>query len=184
MKICTVLLSAGLASALVAGSFAGAHAGHEGLHARLAKFLHGDANVAQSVETHLESIASELELTAQQRADAAAALRTRLPDLETRIQALVDAHAVQCDLVHAKTFDEEAIRAASAKVGAAQTELAVAAARLFDQVHAVLSPEQLERLEASPHSALRGLAREEFRAQITAHVQAAGRGVEAWAARQ
>jgi Spy/CpxP family protein refolding chaperone len=167
-----------LVSALAAVSLGAAQvvrAGHGGdLHGRIAKLLHGGAE--QGLESHLDAVVARLELTETQRKQVASVLTTALAGLEARALTLVEAHAKQIELVHAPAIDDEAIREASARVGAAQGELAVAVAHLLRDLHGVLTPEQRER---AAH-----VGRPELLAGITEHVRAISKDVRAWADRQ
>jgi len=176
MKKWTMALAAALAGVLVAGSQAARAGGGADIHALGRRLLHGEALEAQGVAAHLDGMAAMLELSASQRKAVAAVLKTALPELETRALALVQAHAEQLERLHAAELDEEALRAASLRAGAAQGELAVAVARLLRDVHSVLTPEQLERVahlhEGDPMESLAEL------------VRGVGQDARAWADRQ
>lgn len=145
-------------------------------HSKLRKLLHGGAAHGEHVEEHLDALATKLELAPAQRKQVASAVVAALPGLEVRAKSLYDAHAEQLRLAHAREIDEEAIRASSAKVGAAQGELVVAGARLLAEVHGVLTPEQLARVET-----LHGT---ELGEHLAGHVRGIGDGIRRWAGRQ
>ena len=154
-----------------------AWAGESGdMHSRLARLLHGTELSADGVAAHLDAVAARLELSAEQRQQVAGLLTEALPVLEARALELAKAHVEQLERVHAEVLDEAAIRAASVRAGATQAELAVAAARLLRDCHAVLTPEQLARL-----GEFHVLHRFEG---VGEHVRAIQRGAKEWAQRQ
>ena len=171
-----VALVAVLAVGFVAVSQVARAADGRSVHAHLGRLLQGDHGHGEGVEAHLDAMATWLELTPSQRKDVASVLTAALPGLEEKCLAVVKAHADQLALLHAAELDEEALRAASARAGALQGELAVAAARLLHDLHRLLSAEQLARLEHTHHTdLLDGFAE---------HIRGAGRDARTWAARQ
>lgn len=176
MKKWTLPLGAALAVILVAVSPADLTNDGDGVHARIRRLLHGEPGHGERIDAHLDAVAAALELSAPQRKEVAALLVGAHPGLETRALALVEAHAEQLELMHAADFDEEALRAASARVGVAQGELVLVAAHLLRDVHRVLTPEQLDRLPQLHRPDLLGF--------LTEHVRAVGRGMQTWADRQ
>lgn len=176
MKKWTMPLAAALAAVLVAVSQAARPGDGGDLHARFARLLHCHAGEEHGIEAHLDAAAAMLELSPDQRKEVGAVLAEALPGLEARALELVEAHAKQFELLHAAQLDEEALRAASARAGIVQGDLAVAVARLIHNVHRVLLPEQLERLAHLHHPDLQG--------SLAEHVRGFGRSARAWAARQ
>jgi Spy/CpxP family protein refolding chaperone len=172
----TLALAAALAVGLVAVAQAARPGGGGDLHGRVGRLLHGQAAEREGIEEHLDAAAALLGLSEAQRKAVGGHLAAALPGFETRAQALLEAHAEQLKLVHARELDEEALRAASRRAGAAQGELAVAAARLLRDVHGVLTPEQRAKLGELHRGDLQGCVAE--------HVREVGRGARAWAERQ
>lgn len=165
------------ATALLALASRAAWAGQGGdVHSRLARMLHGAELSPDGVAAHLDAVATTLDLSAEQRKQTAGVLMQALPDLEARALEVAAAHADLFKRVHSADLDEAAIRTASVRAGAAQAELAVAAARLLRDVHAVMMPEQLARLgDLHAQGRIEGFAD---------HVRGVGRGAKAWAERQ
>lgn len=165
-----------LAVALVAVSQVARAAEGRSLHGHLGSLWHGGDEHAEGIEAHLDALAGWLELSAGQRKEVATLLAAALPGLESQTLAVIKAHGEQLDLLHAAELDEEALRAASARVGASQGELAVSLGRLMRDVHRLLTPEQLARVEHMHDMSLLD--------HFAEHVREAGRDARAWAARQ
>ncbi len=169
----------GLAVAVAAGlavAAAAASSGNGGVHEHLRRMLHGHAMQEEAVGAHLDAMASMLELTTPQRQQVAGVLTTALPDVEAKAITLIQAHSAQVAVIHAAQLDEEALGVASAQVGQAQAALALCVARTLHGVHAVLTPEQLERAQQL-HGA-------EWLTGFTEHVHGVGEDIRSWAARQ
>ena len=66
-------------------------------------------------------------------------VRPWIEDLKTRDEAVEEA-------VHAEPFDEEAVRAAARQAADIRVELAVARARVADEIRGILTPDQRETL--------------------------------------
>jgi Spy/CpxP family protein refolding chaperone len=178
MKTWMLSLVAAAAVGLVAAAQVGRDGGgwiHAG-HGSLAKLVHGGCE-GVDVAAHLDAAAVALELDASQRKAVAASLAAALPALEAQTLEAIDAHARQLELLHAPELDEDALRAASARAGAAQGELAVSTALLLRDVHGVLTPEQLERA-AHLHARPNGLG------ALAEHVRGLVRGARTWTDRQ
>jgi hypothetical protein len=158
MTIKLFLLSAVAGCSLVAAAplFSGDDDLHT-LHAHLAK-LFGHEPHAHGAETpgghdvaaHLDAAVERLGLTIDQRRHVAGVLAGHLPAVRAGVEVLMRAHHRQLAQLH-RAFDEQAIREASAPVGAAQAELAVLAGRLLDALHATLTAEQLQAAQALHH---------------------------------
>ena len=156
------------------------HGGH--LHSKLVQMVHGggehgdgEHGAELDVATHLDQMAETLDLTAAQRKEVAGVLRSHFSTLHPVVQALLEAHGAQFAAMHAE-FDEEAIRATSAPVSAAQEELAVAIGELLRDLHAVFTPAQLAKLkDLHPAGAANG---------VTAHLHEFAMQVLGWADRQ
>lgn len=91
-----------------------------------------------------ERMADKLGLSEAQREDIRGVFEAYRPQTEQLVADLRDAHQALREQMHAETFDESAIRAASAEMGTIHTELAVLRARMHDEVRQFLTPEQLE----------------------------------------
>lgn len=125
---------------------------------------------------HLEQMADMLELTAEQRQGMAAALTANLPALQARGEALATALDGQVQAVHSGAFDEAKIRAAAGSLASANEELAVAIGGLLRDIHAELTPEQLEQV-AGHHTV-------DIASQARGHLDAFVKMAGDWAQRQ
>lgn len=172
----TLVLAALLVTGVgVAARAAFATDGHP-LHGHLGRLLHGGDDPSERVGEHLDQMATMLELDAAQRKRIGAALVRELPALEARAAALADAHARLFALTHAPGMDDDALKLATAALGAATDELAFAAARLVHESHGVLKPEQRAKL-AELHGS-------DAATRLGEHVRLVGRAVRTWAERQ
>jgi Spy/CpxP family protein refolding chaperone len=180
MKKWMLAAVATLAVALVAVSQVARAAEGRTLQGHVGHLLHGhgghDAEEHEGADAHLEAIADWLDLSAAQRKDFASLISAALPGLESQTLAALKAHGEELELLHAAELDEQRLRDASARAGAAQGELAVSLGRLLRDVHRLLTPEQLGRLEHMHDTHLFD--------HLAEHVRGAGRDARAWAARQ
>lgn len=87
-------------------------------------------------------IVERLDLTPQQVQDVRAIFKTHQQELQGELTGLEQARTHLFDAIHAETYDEAAIRSASATVGQAETQLAVSRGKIVSEVRAVLTPEQ------------------------------------------
>lgn len=176
-KLCT------LASALTAFSCLGLAPGchghgtphHSVSHSRMARVFHGGGHGQHSGE-HLDQVADALDLTAEQRKAVARVLTTHMAQLRVEVDAWTRALGDQVTQVHDGSFDEAEIRAAARTVADAQANLAVRIGSMLRDVHAELTPDQLERA--------RKLHTPEFGARASEHIDELSRAVSAWAQRQ
>ena len=90
----------------------------------------------------LQRMTQRLDLTPQQVEEIRGILKSHEAELEAEVGAIKTAREKLFDTIHAETFDEAAIRSASAKVGSAETELAVTRGDIAHEIKAVLTPEQ------------------------------------------
>ncbi len=96
--------------------------------------------------TALERVAQRLDLSQDQIDQIRRILAGHKEELAAEIGAVTAARRNLFDTIHGETFDETAIRRASAAVGAAETELAVTRGGIVQEVRTVLTPEQQEEL--------------------------------------
>ncbi len=125
---------------------------------------------------HLDEMADMLELSGEQRTAVAAVLTASLPNLQARGEALVAALDGQVQAVHSSSFDEAAIRSAAGQLASANEELAVAAGALLRDIHAELTPEQLE--------VVAGHGKVDIASRATEHMGAFVKMAGDWAERQ
>jgi protein CpxP len=96
---------------------------------------------------HFKRMATELGLSAQQKLDIKAIFQKDRAQFQPLMQQLKTEHRSLRSLIHADTIDEAAIRAQSAKVAAIQADLAVQRAHMSQEVHKLLTPEQVLKLK-------------------------------------
>ena len=96
----------------------------------------------------LERAAVRLDLTAEQKSAIRDVLASHRLELRRELGALKSSRQELWDAIHADVADEAAIRAAAGAVGRAEGELAVTRAAMIEEVHAVLTPDQEQELEA------------------------------------
>jgi Spy/CpxP family protein refolding chaperone len=95
----------------------------------------------------LERIADRLELTDQQREQVRAVHEVYREDVEALMDVMGVARGDLQNQVRADSFDETAIRQASARVAAVSADLAVLRARIHSDVQQILTPEQAAKAE-------------------------------------
>ena len=95
----------------------------------------------------LYHVLDQLNLSTEQRATIDALLSAHRQNAGTGWQQMMAARQVLMQSVHAEVFDEVKIREAAATVAALDADGAVAMARLFQEIRAVLTPEQQQRLQ-------------------------------------
>jgi len=88
-----------------------------------------------------------LGLTDDQKAQVKTVLQQYRPTAGPLIQQLVTERRALRDLIHAQTIDESAIRAQAAKVASVQADLAVVHAHVSHDIRALLTPEQVQKLQ-------------------------------------
>ncbi len=91
---------------------------------------------------------ASLDLTDEQKAQVKAILKDEGPRVEPLVDDLLRSKKALFDAVHARTFDENAVRSAASSSARATTELAVERARILSRCRDILTDEQQERLEA------------------------------------
>lgn len=87
-------------------------------------------------------IAKQLDLTPQQIQDIRGIFKTHQQELQTELTGIEQARTHLFDTIHGDTYDEAAIRTASATVAQAETQLNVTRGKMVSEVRAVLTPEQ------------------------------------------
>ncbi len=90
---------------------------------------------------------ASLELTDEQKSQVKAILKDESPKVEPLVDELVRSKKALFDAVHARTFDEKAVRSAASASARATTDLAVERARMVSRFRDILTDEQQERLE-------------------------------------
>ena len=111
-------------------------------------------SIGALLERVLERVGDRLEISDGQREQIRAMVEQRREVLREDVEAVLTARRDLFAAIHGESFDEAAIRAAAAVVGAAQADLAVERARLVQEIRGVLTPEQLERVEGLLDAAL------------------------------
>jgi Spy/CpxP family protein refolding chaperone len=87
-------------------------------------------------------IAERLDLTPQQIQDIRVIFKNHQQELQGELTGVEQARTQLFDAIHAETYDEAAIRSASATVNQAETQLAVSRGKIVSEVRAVLTTEQ------------------------------------------
>ncbi|HEY2737089.1 MAG TPA: Spy/CpxP family protein refolding chaperone [Thermoanaerobaculia bacterium] len=87
-------------------------------------------------------IAKQLDLTPQQIQDIRGIFKTHQQELQTELTGVEQARTQLFDSIHGETYDEAAIRSASACVAQAETQLNVTRGKMVSEVRAVLTPDQ------------------------------------------
>lgn len=94
-----------------------------------------------------QRVVERLELTPEQVQDIREILASHKGELTAEIARVRQARSQMFEAIHAPTFNEAAIRNASAAVGRAETELAVTRGQIVQEVRQVLTPEQREEAQ-------------------------------------
>ena len=94
-----------------------------------------------------EMLVERLDLSAEQRDQMRGSLDERIGSGLAARRELGDARSELFERIHAETFDEAAIRTAAARLGELEVEQALERARLLQQIHELLTPEQRAELE-------------------------------------
>ncbi len=90
-------------------------------------------------------LADKLDLSKEQRETIRGLFETHRDDTAPLREDLRGLEGAVEESIHAEPFDEEAVRAVAQQVADVRVELAVARARLAQEVHQVLTPEQREQ---------------------------------------
>ena len=96
----------------------------------------------------LKKLAAALALSPQQKQQ----VKDIFEENRTRMQPIVEQldteRRVLRELVQSASFDEAAIRAQAAKVAPLEADMLVQRARMWHEVHGILTPEQVKKLRA------------------------------------
>ena len=90
--------------------------------------------------------ADKLGLSDDQKAQVKLVVQKYKPTVQPLVQQMITERRALRDTIHAQTFDESAIRAQAAKVASLQADLAVQRAHMSQDIRAVLTPEQIQKL--------------------------------------
>ncbi len=96
---------------------------------------------------HLGDRLASLNVTAEQRTQIREIWRQNQPQIEPVARQVVTERRTLREVIRAPQVDEAAIRAQSAKVAAAEADLAVARARVAQQIRGVLTEDQIQKLK-------------------------------------
>jgi len=94
------------------------------------------------------SLLARLDLSEDQKARVKTLREAERPKLAPLTQASMQARRALGESIHAPAFDEQAIRAAAAKLGVAEGDLAVERAQLASRIRGVLTPAQQKQMES------------------------------------
>jgi len=89
-----------------------------------------------------QHLAQKLGLSDDQTQQVQGVFANHQAELSAAMGRMKTARTALFDAIHADTFDENAVRAASAKVAQAEADLAVSRARITSEVRNVLTPDQ------------------------------------------
>jgi Spy/CpxP family protein refolding chaperone len=128
------LIGAGVIAAATVGGF-------------FAYLAHADTNDAATVDRPFKHRWAALGLSDDQKAQVKSILQKYKPTTQPLVQQLVAERRALRDAIHAPTIDEPAIRAQAAKVASLQADLAVQRAHVSHDIRAVLTPEQIQKLQ-------------------------------------
>ncbi len=92
-------------------------------------------------------MAAKLGLSEQQKVKIKEIFKQDRRQLEPTMTKLMAERHHLMELVHADKTDESAIRAQAVKLAGLEGDMAVQRARMFQQIRAVLTPQQLEKLK-------------------------------------
>ncbi len=98
-------------------------------------------------EKMLQRLTEKLDLSDQQQQDMAAAFASHRVAMQAGMQKMQAARQALDDQIHAATFDENAIRQASATVAGLEADGAVERGKLFQQIRGILTADQLQKFE-------------------------------------
>lgn len=97
-------------------------------------------------ERHLQKMESNLGLSPQQKKDVAELFAQCRTGTEPLMKKMAEERRALRNLIHADKVDEAAIRAQSAKIAAIESDLAVQRAQSNQRLRALLTPEQVQKL--------------------------------------
>jgi Spy/CpxP family protein refolding chaperone len=147
------VVAAALAATMVLAGTHGRQAGDSaaGPHGGPGGFMHGGPFGME--EQHVVHVLSQLNLTADQKAQLKDKLLADGTVMEPLIEASMQAHKALGEAMHAATFDQKAVRKAADAWGAAESNLAVERAKLFASVQQdILTADQKQTLETMKQS--------------------------------
>ena len=123
-----------LAAVLAAGGFA------------VTQALAADPSATPALPGRIfQRIADKLDLTADQQAQIKAILAAEKDNLQPLLSAVHDTRKNLREAIRAKDANETSVRAASAKVAAAEADLAVERMKLFGKISPILTDEQRQQ---------------------------------------
>lgn len=93
----------------------------------------------------MDRIADKLDLTADQKSQIADLMKAHRDEIKANVAKIRAARQEEFAAIHADTFDESAIRAAAAKVGEAEADMAVSRGKIASEVRLVLTSEQRDK---------------------------------------
>lgn len=105
-------------------------------------------HMGKDVGKHVQRMADDLDLSDAQRASVEQIMTDARAQSEPLREQMRSAREAMRGIVHADTFDEAAVRALAGQNAATMTELAVIRAKSRHAVHAVLTPEQREKMHS------------------------------------
>lgn len=108
---------------------------------------HAGHSSGQAMRGHLERMMDRLEVTDQQRADIRAILDETRPQMKALREQTKATRAKIHKQMQADVYDEAALSALADEQGAALKSKIVLRTAMMHRIHAVLSPEQRERLK-------------------------------------
>jgi Spy/CpxP family protein refolding chaperone len=142
----SVLMATGVGALALSGLLAGRLMGQMGPH--------GPRDAGMAAPRMFDRISRRLDLTEDQQARIRAVLKTHAAEIETQVQAGMDARRALHQAVMVQPTDETAIRSLGAQVGTAHAEGALLFAKIRTEVWPVLTADQQARLQ-SFHSGMR-----------------------------
>jgi protein CpxP len=129
------LIGAGIVAAMTVGGF-------------FAFLAHADTNEVGAANGRFGRRLAQLGLTDPQRAQVKTILRSYQPTVGPLVKEVMTERRALRDTVRAQTIDETAIRAEAAKLASLEADLAAQRAHVAHDVRAVLTPEQIQKLNA------------------------------------
>ncbi len=128
------LIGAGIIAAATVGSF-------------FAYLAHAETNDEATVDRPLKHRWAALGLSDDQKAQVKLIMQKYKPTVQPLVEQLVTARRSMRDAIHSPTIDESAIRAQAAKVASLQADLAVQRAHVSHDIRAVLTADQIQKLQ-------------------------------------
>jgi Spy/CpxP family protein refolding chaperone len=128
------LIGAGVIAAATVGSF-------------FAYLAHAETNDVATVDRPFKHRWAALGLSDDQKAQVKSILQKYKPTTQPLVQQLVTERRALRDVIQSPTIDESAIRAEAAKVASLQADLAVQRAHVSHDIQAVLTPDQIQKLQ-------------------------------------